>query len=168
MIFTPLSKRYRRLRPRLLAILLLTYLSHSSHVYATAALAQENAELQAAFDLMVRQLSARDAEISQLRLRIAELESDAGVTVTPTLGCNVDAARALIVAESFIYDREQVLLSWLNANVASCKLLDLQQLDSLAARSSLNQSRALVLRELAGRGEPIPDDALLGVPMVSP
>ena len=66
--------------------------------------------------------------------------------------------------ESFIYDREQVMLGWLADNVSSCVLLELQQLDEIANSASLTQSRATVLREMGRRGEEIPQEALLGIP----
>lgn len=130
-----------------------------------ATLAEENAQLQAAFDLMLQKLSTRDAEIRELKQRIAELEGKTGSDVTPTLGCAVDDARQLIVAESFLYDREKVLLGWLADNVSGCKLNDLRKLDALAKRSSLSQSRGVIRDELQRRGESLEGDVPLVIPL---
>ncbi len=129
-----------------------------------SALVEENKQLQASFNLMIRQLSERDVEIQRLRERIAELEYSNGTLYGSETGCAVDTARRLIMEESFIYDREQVLLGWLADNVSSCVLLELQQLDEIANDASLTQSRATVLREMGRRGEEIPQEALLGIP----
>lgn len=127
---------------------------------------QESAELAAAFDLMVRKLAEKDRELAELRRQLAERRGeDEDGAVEPMLGCPVDEARRLIVAESFIYDREQVLLRWLEENRDRCKLLELKALANIAERSSLNQSRAMIYREMARRGEPIPEGALLGMPL---
>jgi hypothetical protein len=127
---------------------------------------QETAELAAAFDLMVRKLAEKDRELAELRRQLAERrQGDEEAAVEPMLGCPVDEARRLIVAESFIYDREQVLLRWLEDNSGRCKLLELRALVNIAERSSLNQSRAMIYREMARRGESIPEDVMLGMPL---
>jgi hypothetical protein len=131
-------------------------------------LAEENAQLQAGFDLMVRQLGARDDEIRELKQRIAELEKETGATTTQALGCPVDTARQVVVAESFLYDRENALLGWLAEHVHTCKLLELQDLDTLARRSSLNQSRSAIRDELARRGESPLEEASVSAPLTRP
>jgi hypothetical protein len=136
----------------------------STPAQSSAQLDRENRELQAAFNLMVRQLSSRDSTIQELQSYIAQLESEAGMT--RTLGCSVDDAKKLIVAETFIYDREQVFLAWLVDNVSGCKLFELEDLDSVANQYKLTQSLAVILREMVSREETIAENTVSGVPLI--
>ena len=147
----------------------------STPAQSAPTLEQQNRELQAAVSLMVRQLSTKDSKIQELRNRITQLESNTGIT--KILGCSLDNAKKLIVEETFLYDREQALLKWLADNVPHCKLPELEDLNSVASQYLLAQSRGVILRELARRGElqeqdvrgaKITENALLGFPFIEP
>jgi len=160
---------YNLARHTISSAFILVFFGASTLAQSAPQLEEENRELQAAFNLMVRQLSTKDLKIQELRSRITELESEAGIT--KILGCSVNDARRLIVEESFIYDRERIFLKWLVDNVPGCKLLELEELNSVASQYQLTQSRRIILRELARRdelpeldmrGEKITDNTLLG------
>ncbi len=116
-----------------------------------AELERENAELQATFDLMVRQLAQRDALIRDLRSKLAELKADGQGLPVQLLGCSVETASQKVKAVSFIYERDKTLLEWLSTNLSGCKMTQLKELLVIANDEMLNQSRTEILKEIATR-----------------
>jgi len=142
------------------AVLLLTVqFPNLTIAKSLADLERENTEFQAAFDLMVKQLSDRDTLIQNLRGELSELRAEVGGVPVQLLGCAVEEASQRVNAESFIYDREKTLLNWLQKHIATCKMSDLEGLKRLSNQAVLNQSAMVILREIAKRDDSIPDNA---------
>ncbi len=148
-------------------VLVAMQLANAASAQSLTELERSHATLQAAFDLVIKQLGERDRVIEGLRADLASARAGADGVPLKLLGCAVDQVNQQVAAESFIYDRDKVFLGWLKNNVSTCKMSDLEDLERLATDFSLRQSGSRILLEMERRGKSVPDDATLGVPLPS-